>query len=158
METGSSLLERPSKQPCSPSLSVQWNMQHGKCTSHNFLPQFTSHNTNKSLSLIKQPNSMSPIKNTFTSLTLPNLTTFKPPSSLPLAWVQVAETGQNVVTNGIVDLVTNLQLNANMSMHVTNVDVGVHIRDQSVPELEFLNDSIARGQKFRRKMIWEKGI
>ncbi|KAF8833254.1 hypothetical protein BDN67DRAFT_986149 [Paxillus ammoniavirescens] len=90
-------------------------------------------------------------------------TTSTPSTSLPLAWVRVlvnrVQSGmeenramgdprrprvENVATNGIVASATNRRARVNTI-------------DRGVSELKFLNESIGKGQKFKRKMVPEKG-
>ena len=109
-------------------------------------------------------------KSTFTSVTLPTLTTLEPYISPHLVWVWVPEReskapqsvmqdlpfleAESPATTGIEAPVIVQHLNAHTRISVITVGVGELTDDQNI-QSKSLNQELSRGQNFRRHFVWD---
>ncbi|KIK42811.1 hypothetical protein CY34DRAFT_12163 [Suillus luteus UH-Slu-Lm8-n1] len=128
-----------------------------------------------SSSLIAQSETRWPCKETYASLIIPNLNTSEPLSSPLLALVPIPphphlvpgedRIGEKEMAEGMIPAINGIEepakspiASAALHTAVIEEDVGEPIESRSVQTREFLNESIARGQRFRRKGVWSPGV
>ena len=127
--------------------------------------------TPESSSSIRQSEIRWPCKETYASLIIPNSKNSKLPSSPLLGLVPIPphpqlvaggerigekelEEGMIPVINGIEEPVTSQRENAGIRIAATDGGAEVLTGNPSVRDKEALNESIARGQRFKRKGVW----